>query len=315
MKTKKTTASLKIENKERARVVRNEGNMEEAGLSTLEKESRLNEDLSTFTSNLDVGFHQLTEQYDTGSMKSLLMNTLAISSDVTWDIEKENTKKNEVIEEIESDSELEMQVDSNKQIDQNLRSKLYELDQSHSIDKSNQLVIEELDIFIEMRIIKDTDPYEFFDIFKEKHQIESHMISLEDNNFVNRNNFGDDFDLNDPPQFDNISVQSDMMYSFENGMPSNEIDFTEQSQHNKFIPKDRYEVESTIMPFNTGGDGIFRETSFLVMDTELTGSSSIRDQINLKRTINKLKKIGDGSTIISKPEGNSAYKLAFTNFY
>lgn len=119
--------NLKTENKERAKIIRNENSMEEAGLNTIEKESRLNEDLSTFTSNLDVGFHQLTEQYDTGSMKSLLMNTLAISSNMTLDIEKEKVKKKiEVIDEIESDSEPEMQVDLNHKLDENLKRKLYE---------------------------------------------------------------------------------------------------------------------------------------------------------------------------------------------
>ena len=163
--------------------------------------------------------------------------------------------------------------------------------------------MDEFDFFIRMRVEMDSDPNEFFEIFKEKYQIENQMVKQE-NNDNNGNNFGDDFDLNGPPQFDNMSVQSDMMYSFENGMPSNEIEFTEQTQNNnRFIPKDRYEIESNISSFDTGGNGIFKETSFLVMDTELTGTSSIRDQINLKRTINKLKKIGDGSTLLTKTEG------------
>jgi len=73
-------------------------NQGELGLSTLEKESNISWDFSTFSSNIDISFHQLTEQYDTGSIKSLLYNTLSVSSVSTLDIEKTKEPKIERVE-------------------------------------------------------------------------------------------------------------------------------------------------------------------------------------------------------------------------
>jgi hypothetical protein len=77
---------------------------EEHGTTTLDKESNISIDISKFTSNMDISFHQLTEQYDSNSAISLLLNTLQISSDLLLKIEKD--KINEIIqEEIDTDSE------------------------------------------------------------------------------------------------------------------------------------------------------------------------------------------------------------------
>ena len=175
---KKTIIDQKIKNKERKRALKYNSE-EEIGLSTLEKEARISEDLSNFTSNLDIGFHQLTEQYDTGSLKSLLMNTLAISSEITLDIDKEKPKVMMPQEEIDPDSESEMRVDINyNQLDNMLCHRLLECDYTQNRGKSNKLVIDEFDIFIEMRIHQDGNPTDFYDIFKEKYQ-ENNQENLE----------------------------------------------------------------------------------------------------------------------------------------
>ena len=228
------------------------------------------------------------------------MNTLTISSEITLDIDKEMKPKNLLpYEDIETDSQPEMQVDiNNNQLDEVLRRRLYEWDDTDNKDKSNKLIIDEFDIFIEMRINNDTDPIEFYDIFKDKYQAANNQNMLVDQNYNNDNQYGDNFDINDAPQLDAMSVRSDMQYSFENGAASNEVDYSEILPPKSFIPNDRYEVESVVSTFDTGGNGIFKETSFLSMETELTGSASIRDQINLMRTINRLKRIGDGSALV-----------------
>lgn len=67
-------------NKQKANRRQKIENQGEVGLSTLEKEDNVSADFSSFTSNIDVGFHQLTEQYDTSRLGSMLLNTLNVSS-------------------------------------------------------------------------------------------------------------------------------------------------------------------------------------------------------------------------------------------
>jgi len=91
-------------------------NQDEQGLCTLEKERNIEVDLASFSSNIDISFHQLTEQYDTGSLKSLLMNTLKTSVDSTLNLESssEQEKNRCQEEEIESDESEDEIVSENR---------------------------------------------------------------------------------------------------------------------------------------------------------------------------------------------------------
>lgn len=106
IRKRKTSKKLRIEGNKRKELLQKKiDNQSEPGLTTLEKERNIQADMASFSSNIDVSFHMLTEQYDTGSLKSLLVNTLATKKNWILELEEEETRDTLVKEEIEDSSD------------------------------------------------------------------------------------------------------------------------------------------------------------------------------------------------------------------
>lgn len=89
--------------------------------------------------------------------------------------------------------------------------------------------------------------------------------------------------------YDNMSMNSDANFSVEQMSQNQGLEISS--------PADKYEIQSAISSFVSAGDGIFQEASFLVMDTDnsLSSMESLKNEMNIRRTMARLRKVGDGS--------------------
>lgn len=152
-------------------------------------------------------------------------------------------------------------------------------DQNHST--GIKLTIAEFEIFLEMRVEND-ETQNVFDIMPTETPLRTAM------------------DFNQPYMDETMSmnsVSSDVNYTVDNGEISQEQDM--------FTPDNRFEIQSNLSSFVPGGDGIFQEASFLVMDSDSSFNTleSLRSELNIRRTMARIKKLGDGSTQFLPPKG------------
>lgn len=214
------------------------------------------------------------------------------------DIEKQETNAiPEVGEEIEDEEPAEVGAKHNEEFVENdtempwmnpfellnLKNEVNSNIAEQNIGKSNLLVVEELDIFLKMRIEKD-DPTDLYEIFNKPAELQ--QISNEMNVDGTPNAFEMDMPdmtpgMGGPDMFDQTSLQSQGEYSFENGFQSQGLREGESTPHIPYTPDNKYELDSNAASFISGGDGIFRESSFMLTDTE-NSVSNVMTEISLK---------------------------------
>jgi hypothetical protein len=77
---------------------------------------------------------------------------------------------------------------------------------------------------------------------------------------------------------------------------------------------EKYEIQSNVGSFVPDGNGIFQEASFFVMETENSFNShkSFQSELNVRRTMAKLKKLGSGSSDFVSTKGKFNRKSKVT---
>jgi len=287
-------------------------------------------DLSTYSSNIDVGFHQLTEQFDTGSLSSLLLNMVWINPYSVLEIEK-NERENKPIEETE-----EIEEDKNAANDNNLGSKeefsidefremnpfefqiikndIWEIHKEQRLNNelSNRLVIKEFEMFLDMRVEND-NAIDLYDIFNQTKQVKPFEPEFYGNSPQMDFGFdGGNFD------HERLSQGTEVQYSVEGGELNSNANFDDSSsQNNLFNSANRYELDSNDSSFVPGGDGIFKETSFLAIHPEGDDISVISSN-DPRRILSKLRRIDysketSQSSNVSKPKEKIKVKKVIEN--
>lgn len=162
-----------------------------------------------------------------------------------------------------------------------LKSSLGVIDRDQNHSTGTKLAIAEFDIFLEMRVEND-ETQNVFDIMPTETPARAVM------------------DFNQPYMDETMSmhtVGSDVNYVADNGEYSQAPDM--------YTPENRFEIQSNLSSFVPGGDGIFQEASFLVMDSDNSFNSleSLKSELNIRRTMARIKKLGDGSTQFMQSKG------------
>jgi hypothetical protein len=174
----------------------------------------------------------------------------------------------------------------------NLRDKVIGIDKFNN-DKGNTIASVEFDIFIDHRVIKGKGDDEFEvrpHITDELHMADDHIMTV---NLSNSPDMGMDNNFNE-----NIDLNSEVNYSMD--AISNVI---ESDGHMLDQTPNRYDMNSSVSSFQPSNDGIFQESSFLLMeDDKGLSEHSYKTEIDFRKTMIKIKKMGDGSKLYDEKD-------------
>ena len=174
----------------------------------------------------------------------------------------------------------------------------------------NKIIDDDFDIFLENRVENDNE-MDMDEIFGEK------AFNEERNDMPQQLN-------NASPDIDNNFGPFDQAANFETNSQHSEVEFSVGNELSSIMQNDqlqspsnplqnsrvKYEIDTNSISFLPGGDGIFKETSFINLETQGDSTSYLSSSYNHARTIlNRIKKIeNDKSEKKSKNQGEKETK-------
>lgn len=171
-----------------------------------------------------------------------------------------------------------------------LQLTLDEIDKRVNCEKGKSLLAPEFDIFIERRVENDEDQNLFEVHFPEEAPP-----------------MAENFDINQPIQYDVYSMADDNEFS---------VAVMDQQEPEIYTPDQKFEMESNISAYVPGNNEIFQEASFMIVDNDQSMSSleSLKSEMNIRRTMAKLKKLGDGTTQFIPSTGIVTFSYSFRTY-
>ena len=126
-------------------------------------------------------------------------------------------------------------------------------------------------------------------------------VEPEVNNDMDVQQLGDQFDIS--PNFDQTQEEGEEIdLTSEANFPINDFTNTPE-EHSMDNSADKFEMQSTVSSYIPKNDGIFQESSFMIMDNDKSfNEDSLKSELNIRRTMAKIKKLGDGNTSFIKTE-------------
>ena len=126
-------------------------------------------------------------------------------------------------------------------------------------------------------------------------------VEPEVNNDMDVQQPGDQFDIS--PNFDQTQEEGEEIdLTSEANFPINDFTNTPE-EHSMDNSADKFEMQSTVSSYIPKNDGIFQESSFMIMDNDKSfNEDSLKSELNIRRTMAKIKKLGDGNTSFIKTE-------------
>jgi hypothetical protein len=120
-------------------------------------------------------------------------------------------------------------------------------------------------------------------------------------------------DLNQSPMMDvdnnfndNIDLSSEVNYSMNDVSNANESQERMMDQ----TPNNNYDMQSSLSSFQPSNDGIFQEASFMLMEEDKGMSEhSYKTEVDFRKTMIKIKKMGDGSKVYDEKEKQGNFRF------
>lgn len=163
-----------------------------------------------------------------------------------------------------------------------LQKELAVIDRRVSLRDAKNLMIPDFDWFIENKAEREYDPA-MFENYRP-------VIPTEPMNL----------NLNDPyEEMPSIELEDNLYTGY----------MSQTSEHGEFNNSaEKYEIQSNVGSFVPDGNGIFQETSFFIMSTEnsIESHGSYQSELNIRRTMEKLKKLGSGSSDFVSTKGKNS---------
>ena len=176
-----------------------------------------------------------------------------------------------------------------------LKKDLLIVDENWTKEKGKSLCDQEFDVFLEIRVENDSQ-FNVFDVEPQEftgngmHTTQKPFDFTEDLG-ASHGSYQNQVPLEAEPDFEAINLDSDVNFSVEGASQPSQIKMLDNSA-------DKYEVNSSISSFVPSNDGIFQESSFMIMDNKdkSIGEESMSSEMNVRRTMDRIKKLGNGST-------------------